>query len=223
MAFLPKSQVKGVHLVGSIPAASAEECFRTVCPPLHGRIERVPDGETGERDYFNRWRMDLPMFKQQPVLIHDFINPDVPTTFTNEEADKLVDAIGEIETGYDKAALESYEVFQRLRDEEGVVPENVRFLLCLPTPVCTLGQFVRRALVTRVEAKFEAAYLQALDKIQKAIPAQDLSIQWDAPIEFAILEGGSILGPGHEMRAWFEPAFEGALYVQIKCSAGLSD
>jgi len=41
------SQPRGVHLVGSIPLASAEEVFRTGSSILGERLRRIPDGETG--------------------------------------------------------------------------------------------------------------------------------------------------------------------------------
>lgn len=39
----------GVHLVGSVPLATAEHVFRAVATALGQHVRRVPDGETGER------------------------------------------------------------------------------------------------------------------------------------------------------------------------------
>jgi hypothetical protein len=36
----------GVHLVGSVPLASAEDVFRTLGGALGDRLRRLPDGET---------------------------------------------------------------------------------------------------------------------------------------------------------------------------------
>ena len=40
---------RGVHLVGSVPLASAEGVFTTVAAELGERLRRIPDGETGPR------------------------------------------------------------------------------------------------------------------------------------------------------------------------------
>ena len=39
-----------VHLVGSVPAASAADVFEMVSAALGPRLLRIPDGETGERN-----------------------------------------------------------------------------------------------------------------------------------------------------------------------------
>ena len=42
----------GVHLIGSVPLADAEAVFRTVSEAVGPYLDRIPDGETGER---SRW------------------------------------------------------------------------------------------------------------------------------------------------------------------------
>lgn len=49
-------QPYGVHLVGSVPLANAEEVFRTTSSILGGRLRRIPDGETGVRSNWIGWQ-----------------------------------------------------------------------------------------------------------------------------------------------------------------------
>jgi hypothetical protein len=42
-------QPRGVHLVGSISLAGAEDVFRVASSILGGRLRRIPDGEKGVR------------------------------------------------------------------------------------------------------------------------------------------------------------------------------
>ena len=46
---------RDVHLVGSVPMASAEEVFETVSAALGPRLKRLPDGETGARGDWITW------------------------------------------------------------------------------------------------------------------------------------------------------------------------
>ena len=52
----PTEQPCGVHLVGSIPLANAEEVFRTTSSLLGERLRRIPDGETGVRTNWIGWQ-----------------------------------------------------------------------------------------------------------------------------------------------------------------------
>ncbi len=44
----------GVHLVGSVPVNTAEEMFRLSMDHLSSHLQRLPDGEVGERDTWIR-------------------------------------------------------------------------------------------------------------------------------------------------------------------------
>src|SRR5664279_1492933 len=46
---------RDVHLVGSVPLASAREVLATVSAALGARLKRIPDGETGERSDWITW------------------------------------------------------------------------------------------------------------------------------------------------------------------------
>lgn len=213
-----------IHLVGSIPLTSTEEVFRTVTSSLISSVKRIPDGETGERYYFTRWQLENPIFYKYPILRHEFMTPELQTTFTKDEIEAIVANMAEYESGYDAAAIQSYQVFKRLRDE-GVIAKDVRFMVALPTPVVLVGQMFRKALMAHVEPVVEAHMFEVVHRIQKVVPARDLAIQWDAPIEFALLEDGdaAIGGPGHIMEPWFEPVFEGVVERLVRLGEGVDN
>jgi hypothetical protein len=90
--------------------------------------------------------------------------------------------------GYAEAAKASYRVFRSLKDA-GELRGDVRFQVCLPTPIAPTIIFVFPEDQRALEPRYEAAMLAELDEIVAAIPAAELAIQWDTAIEFAILEG----------------------------------
>jgi len=47
--------MRHVHLVGSVPLASARDVFSTVSAALGDRLKRIPDGETGDRGDWITW------------------------------------------------------------------------------------------------------------------------------------------------------------------------
>src|SRR5207237_8585245 len=55
---------RGVHLVGSVPLASADEVFRAVGAALGDHVRRIPDGETGPRSDWIVWQ--YPVLSSRP-------------------------------------------------------------------------------------------------------------------------------------------------------------
>src|SRR5258708_6940348 len=86
--------------------------------------------------------------------------------------------------GYADAAKASYEKFAALK-REGQILSGIRFQVSLPTPLAPVAAFVAPA----VEPAYEAALLAELDEIIAAVPHHELAIQWDAAVEFGMLEG----------------------------------
>ena len=93
----------------------------------------------------------------------------------------------EFETGYDRAAIGSYRVFERLR-REGAIPPGVRFLFALPTPLATGLMYVSPNGREGYVRAYERALLRALGNILAAIPHRDLSIQFDVCQEVLLFE-----------------------------------
>jgi hypothetical protein len=185
-----------LHLIGSIPLGSSEDVFRTLSMELGPHLCRIPDGETGER---SRWVY----FQGQMLRAHPDmeIDPTVPLYPFVQWDGKVVREIAQVrfkpsvdpdtvafETGYDKAAAASYEVFKRLR-ESGAISKGTRFQVSLPTPHSSGYLYVSGPARQTYFRVYERALLKALANILKAIPAEDLAIQWDVCQEVLAFEG----------------------------------
>ena len=175
-----------LHLIGSIPLGSNEEVFRTLSQELGAHLSRIPDGETGER---SRWVY----FQGQMLRAHPDmeIDPTVPLYPFVQWDGKGVREIAQVrfkpgvdpdkvafETGYDKAAVASYEVFKRLRDA-GAIAKGTRFQVSLPTPHSSGYLYVSGPARQTYFRVYERALLKALANIVTEIPVADLAVQWD--------------------------------------------
>ncbi|MFD8246796.1 hypothetical protein [Nocardia sp. NPDC059691] len=178
---------RGVHLCGSVPLADAETVFTEASRRIGKHLKRIPDGETGVRDNWVVWQ--LPKMQAHPDL--ETIPPPSPEYGPSERVRPKpgVDAasIDFGPLGYAEAALESWRVFHRLR-EDGTIPAGIRFQVSLPTPIAVIGAFVAGPQ-GELERRYEARLLDELAVILGTIPAEDLAVQWDAAVEFAIFEG----------------------------------
>ena len=205
MASTDKSQICGVHLVGSVCLPTAEDAFRAFCTNLPGRLRRVPDGEPTSRQTFVAWQLKLFQSLNEPRILHPLFNPNAPASLTDDEEREALQCFSGLETGYDPPALESYEIFKKLKTD-GVIPPKIRFLVCLPTPVTVLAQFINPALIAKVEPLYEEAIVRSLNRIQEKIPHAELAIQWDLPVDFCLLENVPMYTP---IDPWFQPVHEG--------------
>ncbi len=177
---------RGAHLVGSVPLADSETVFRAVSAGLGACLRRIPDGETGIRTNWIQWQ--FPLLTQVPEFepADETPGPFGPRLQLRSGVSRAEIAFPEL--GYQAAALESYAVFSRLK-QDGIIPAGVRFQVCLPTPLAVIHvRFVPRDQEA-VEQAYERKLLEELDGIAAAIPAGELAIQWDTAVEFAILEG----------------------------------
>jgi hypothetical protein len=185
----------GVHLIGSVAMPDAEAVFRALASGLGPWLRRVPDGETGPRQFWIRWQRD--MLQNHPAMELD---PTVPPLQFVQWDGKLVRSIPglrfkagvdpatvEFDTGYAAAATESYATFRRLRDA-GVIPTGVRFQVALPTPMAPGLLYVSPKAFADFLPPYERALVNALDAIAGAIPHRDLSIQWDVCQEVLAFE-----------------------------------
>lgn len=185
-----------LHLIGSVPLGSTEEVFRTLSQELGPHLRRMPDGETGER---SRWvYFQGQMLRAHPAME---IDPTVPLYPFVQWDGKVVREIAQVrfkpgvdpdtvafETGYDKAAAASYEVFKRLR-ESGAIADDTRFQVSLPTPHSSGYLYVSGPARQTYFRVYERALLKALANIVATIPAQDLAVQWDVCQEVLAFEG----------------------------------
>ena len=112
--------------------------------PLEGTAKLARDGETGERRLWVRYQQT--MLENHPDMEVDPTNPPLPvrqsdgTVFRHINQMRLKPDVDpdrvRFKLGYTQAALQSYAVFKRLRDE-GAIPQGVRFQFALPSPLAT--------------------------------------------------------------------------------------
>lgn len=182
------STPQGVHLVGSLPASSTEEVFRQVSAVLGNHLERVPDGELGDRSSWIAWQH--PVFGQVAGLELVPVPPDAyvprPIFKVREGASEKDIAVGSL--GYAKAALESYEIFSRLK-REGSVAQHLRFQVGLPSPAEPVIAMLEPGSQAQMSDNYEERMRSELTEIIDKIPHNELAIQWEIVFQIAVLEG----------------------------------
>lgn len=174
-------------LVGSIPLDGPEAVFGAVGNTLGQVLERVPDGETGERANWIGWQHRV--FAEQDALERI----DAPereyqlgAPFRLKPGRSVAEiAIGAL--GFASEALASYETFRRFRDD-GQFRHDCRFQICLPTPFAPVFSFVAYESQGKIYSLYEARVLAELAEICAAIPHGDLAVQWDVATEMSIFE-----------------------------------
>lgn len=198
--------MNGVHFVGSVPVPSAETCFRTLSAALPRQLKRLPDGEPGTRDTFTHWQLAV-VESYDPRAVR--LNPEAPLTYSDDESEDILRSFDAFETQYDDYALESYATFRRLKDQ-GMIEKGVRFQVCIPTPVNAVFLCVHPSLRSKFEPIYEDALLRSLRRIEDGIPHDELSIQFDCPTEFGMIENANFYGL-EDFVPWFEPVLEGSI------------
>ncbi|MEC8890102.1 MAG: hypothetical protein VX426_00030 [Chloroflexota bacterium] len=188
-------QKSNIHLVGSIPLENPEEVFRTVSAKFGDNIRRIPDGETGERHRWIYWQRTM-LESHQSVCVDEDVEPfslyqwDGKLLRTSQllRFKSGVDPNAVIfETGYDKAAISSYQVFCRLK-QQGVIPPETLFQVTLPTPIAIGFMYWSPNSREQFLKIYEKSLLKALYAILDAIPHDSLCIQWDVCQEVLIFE-----------------------------------
>ena len=194
---------KPVHLVGSVAMDTCEEVFARLSDTVGPYVSRMPDGETGER---SRWIA----FQREMLVEHPDIevDPTVPELEIREWNGRLLRAMPLLrfkdganledicfETGYDRAALESYGVFETMRGD-GRIPQGIRFQVCLPTPMSTAYMYMSRSAHQDFVTVYERFLHTALETILDAIPHAALAIQYDVCQEVLIFEDYFPYRPG---------------------------
>ena len=179
---------EGVHLVGSIPLADADQVFRSVSDILGRWVHRIPDGETGPRSDWIVWQ--YPVLSARPEF--EVCPPDTShyralPRLRLREGERAENVSFE-DLGYAQAAISSYRSFAALK-RDAVVPSPCRFQVSLPTPLAPISAFVTPDDQEALEPIYEARMLEELYRILEAIPHDQLAIQWDTNVEFAMLEG----------------------------------
>jgi methionine synthase II (cobalamin-independent) len=92
------------------------------------------------------------------------------------------------ELGYAREARSSYQDFCTAR-ARGDLPSNIRFQVCLPTPMAVIYSYCREQDVLAIYKAYERDMLREVAAICAAIPNYDLCIQWDVCNEMLIWDG----------------------------------
>jgi hypothetical protein len=178
----------GAHLVGSIPVDTAEAAFRLAMAHMGDHLKRLPDGEVGERDTWVRWQHAK--IGASPQLQPSAKKP----IYVPVQPFELVDGITSAEQiefpslGYADAAIDSFRAFQRLVGE-GVIPDDMRFQVGLPTPAAVSLIYIEPDSRALFDLAYERSLRRELERMLGEIPAEKLAIQWETVTEFALLEG----------------------------------
>jgi len=201
----------GAHLVGSVPLKSADDVFLTAARDLGDRLERIPDGETGDRIEWIHFQ--LPIIAATPGMTSvDFVFPDeieLPPDVPREgslfapESEEATAGLAFGNLRYADEAIASYQRFRELK-EAGEIPDHMRFQVSLPTALAVMSWFAPEARPA-VEPAYEGALLREVEKIVSAIPHDQLAIQFDLCIEVFMLEDYPLLPP------WFDDVLGGIL------------
>jgi len=213
-------------LVGSVPLDTVEQVFRAVGEPLGPYLAYMPDGEVGDRRYWidgiayrvlnghpeiETLRRPAPdengVERWRPQGIHDQfrfrVKPGVGAVRFGDPGWRL---------GYTKDAVNSYFVFRQLK-KEGVLPEALRFQVCLPLTYSAVTLFFPDPEDhARIVPGFTDALEAEVAKMIELIPPDDLAIQWDLAVENryveAVLERDGVDAAKREAQRLMEPARE---------------
>ena len=185
----------GIHLVGSVAMPDAESVFRALTTELAPWLRRIPDGETGERHRWIYWQREMLLnhpdmeldLEAAPLALYQWDGELIRETELIRFRPGVEPSAVVFETGYGPAAVESYATFRRLRDD-GVIPDGVRFQVCLPTPMASGFMYVSPNALEDYLPVYERALIAALETILAAVPHDDLSLQWDICQEVLVFE-----------------------------------
>ena len=216
------TQPQGAHLVGSVNYDDAETTIRTAGELLGGHLKRIPDGEVGPRFH---WILFQPDVIAQADGIERVGDHPIPVRSLDARPVRVADGVdpAAIEfppLGYADAAIESYGIFRRLRDE-GAVPEGTRFQVSLPTPLAVVGAFFPAEQRAAIEPVYRDALYRELDQILDAIPHEDLAIQWDNAVEFQLIEHAKYAGTAPD--AWWGDLWTGLTERSAEQAARVPD
>jgi hypothetical protein len=161
---------------------------------------RIPDGETGDRA--NWISFQLQKFLQLPWLVQrDRWVPRRGGTMSRCRSCGWPTGVDPAEVrwpdlGYADACLRSYEIFAALR-EQGVIRVGVRFQVEYPTVLASISDCIVPEQQQALLGSCERAVFAGLGRLLAAISHDEVAVQWDAAVEFAILEESFASGGSH--------------------------
>jgi hypothetical protein len=199
------------HFNGGVNMPDAETVMREIMKRVPIGVERLPDGETGDRSQWIEYQFQK--FAQTPQL--DRVGSkgpegtgysDVPRIRLREGTDPH--AIEWPNLGYSDEYRVTYELFRQLRDE-GVIPDGVRFQVQFPTPLASVNGWIEVEDQLVVEPSYEKALIAEVERFVDSVPHSDTAVQWDVAIEFGILE--------RVFAGWEQYSFDSVVQRLVRC------
>lgn len=183
------------HFNGSVNLADAESVMREIVLRVPSGLRRIPDGETGDRANWIFFQMQK--FLQSSALVAER-PPGAEGDYAQVPQLRLAEDVDPThmtwpDLGYAGAYLRSYATFATLRDE-GVIPAGVRFQVEYPTPLASISAYIVPEQQQALLGSYERSMFADLDRLLAAIPHNDVAVQWDVAVEFAILEEAFVPG-----------------------------
>jgi len=172
-----------VLLVGSVPLGSADEVFHAVSDRLAPFLASVPDGETGERLKWIGWQSQRFRGLEEVEVISEMtIGGPVPQTLAmfRVRTGTSPSDVNLRPLGYADEAQRSFRIFKELKSAGRFEPDT-RFQVSIPTATA-LSVFFPEAM-EEFAALLESELVNEVASITRAIPEDELSIQWDVAVE----------------------------------------
>jgi len=182
-----KAEITGAHLVGAINLASVAEVFEKVPKILGTHIKRLPDGEPGGRRLWVSYQYPLLRAKTflEPETEQGGRRTFLPALRAKDDDPAAMD-FGEL--GYAREARASFIEFTEAV-AAGVIEEDCKFQVCLPTPLAVTYSFIARDSLASVEQAYERAMIAEVARIAAFIPHDKLAVQWDVCHEMLMWDG----------------------------------
>ena len=190
-----------IHFNGSVNLADAETVMREIVSRNPSGLQRIPDGETGDRDGWIGFQ--LQKFLQSPALQPAQPHDNPAEGYRQMPQLRLADGVSPDDVqwpdpGYADAYLGSYAVFRRLAGS-GVIPPGVRFQVEYPTPQASISTWMVAEQAGQLLGSYEQALFADLDRFLAAVPHDQVAVQWDVAVEIGILERGFSSGGPQSM------------------------
>ncbi len=195
----PKNMPRDVHLVGSVPLASAREVFETVGAALGRRLRRIPDGETAERADWITWLE--PVFAGNTALEKSDEVFRLHATATPRIRYRLKPGRSAQDVRFDNLfyadiAQRSFEDFARAK-RDGKIPVACRFQIDLVPAHSVIWLYLQDDLHAPLDPVYNAALKLEIEKISARLPHDQIAIQFDvASAVFARLERNDVSSYG---------------------------
>ena len=184
-----------LFLPGSLPCETAEQSFRIFGGALGQWLDYMPDGEVGTRRY---WIDGIAyrVFNGHPEIEtvkypapENGVEKWWPRGRTDEFGFRVKPGVSKVRfgdpgwrLGFARDAINSYALFRYMK-KDGVVPQHVRFQVCIPLVFSAVRFFFPDEDVEKVVPGFTEATRAEVAKIVEMIPNDDLAIQWDLAVE----------------------------------------